>query len=209
MSFAIKTIIFDLSEVLISGLRGVEEAIALRLGSSPTEILPALGGDLLIQICRGELSEENYLKSVIASTGWNLSVDELKKLIRVNFSRKVAGMENLLEQLAAQYELVLLSDHAKEWMEHIHELHPHLGVFKTKVYSFQIGQTKREPSTFQRLLEIINRRSEECVFIDDSISNIESAQSRGIKAFRFTDAKTLSVDLQNASLLCICANVAA
>lgn len=209
MSLAIKTIIFDLSEVLISGLCGVEEPIALRFGSLPSEALSAFGGDLLIQICRGELSEETYLKSIIANTGWNISVDELKKLIRFNFSRKVAGMDNLLEQLAAQYELVLLSDHAKEWVEHIHELHPHLGVFKTKVYSFQIGQTKREPSTFRRLLTMINRRSEECVFIDDSISNVERARSVGIQAFHFTDVKTLSDDLQRASLLCICANTAA
>ena len=205
----IKTIIFDLSEVLISGLCGVEESLAPRLGSSPTEVLSALGGDLLIQLCRGELSEDAYLESVISNRGWVISVDELKQLIRANFSRKVADMENLLERLAAHYELVLLSDHAKEWVEHIHGLHPNLRIFPTQVYSFQTGQTKREPSTFHQLLESINRRSDECVFIDDSIGNIESARSVGIKAFQFTDAKTLVLDLQRAALFCTYANTVA
>ena len=200
MSPAIKTIIFDLSEVLIAGLCGVEETLSPLVGSPPAEVLSALGGDLLVQLFQGEISEDTFLKSVITSRGWNISVAELKLSARANFSRKVAGMENLLERLTAQYELVLLSDHAKEWVQHIHEIHPHLQIFRTRIYSFELGQTKREPSTFQRLLELINRRGDECVFIDDNPGNVERARSAGIRAFHFTDAKTLLGDLRSASL---------
>jgi putative hydrolase of the HAD superfamily len=201
MSLAIKTIIFDLSEVLIAGLCGVEETLALRLGSPPPEVLSAFGGDLLVQLCRGEISEDVFLKSVIATNGWNISMDELKQSIRANFRRKVPGMENLLERLAAQYELVLLSDHAKEWVQHIHEIHPHLQIFRARIYSFEFGQTKNEPSTFQRLLELIHRRGDECVFVDDNLGNIECARSAGIQAFHFTNAETLLNDLRKESLL--------
>ncbi|MDB6029282.1 MAG: HAD-superfamily hydrolase, subfamily variant 3 [Verrucomicrobiales bacterium] len=208
MPVTIKTIIFDLSEVLISGLCGVEESLARRFDRAPSEVLSALGGELLLQLCRGELSENTYLESVIANTGWEISVDELKQSIRVNFRRKVADMENILEGLAAHYELVLLSDHAKEWVEHIHDLHPHLRIFKMRVYSFQIGQTKRETSTFERLLGMINRRSEECIFIDDNISNIECARRVGFQTFHFSDAQTLLGDLKRASIFCGNANSA-
>jgi putative hydrolase of the HAD superfamily len=202
MSATINTIIFDLSEVLISGLIGIEESMAPRLGVSSSEVLSAFGGEPLMQYCRGEISENTYLESVISKTGWSISVAELKQKIRTNFSRKVIGMEVLLERLARQYELVLLSDHGREWVQHIHELHPNLGLFHRRVYSFELGQTKQEASTFQRLLASINRRAEECAFVDDNIGNIERARSIGIHAFHFTDAKKLLHDLQAGSLLC-------
>lgn len=202
MSRQIKTIIFDLSEVLISGLCGVEDAIAARVGGSPADILSALGGEPLLSLCRGELTEDGYWNSVLAQAGWPMAAAELKQLSRVNFARKIDHMEDLLPVLAAHYELVLLSDHGREWVEHIRELHPHLGIFQRQIYSFQIRQTKREPSTFQRVLEMIQRRADECVFIDDSLGNVESARSVGLNAFQFTDARTLLVDLEAASVFC-------
>src|SRR2546423_410848 len=120
MAQAIKTIIFDLSEVLISGLCGIEGPLSERVRTPPAEILAAFGGDLLQSLCRGEISEDVFLRAVLSNTAWPISADELKQAIRVNFRRKVRGMEELLGQLAAKYELVLLSDHGKEWIEHIH-----------------------------------------------------------------------------------------
>src|SRR5205085_2644754 len=107
----------------------------------------ALGGEPLMRLCRGEISEEFFLNSVISNTGWAISVAELKMAIRENFGREVIGMKKVLERLAIDYEMVLLSDHAKEWVEHIHEIHPHLQMFQSRHYSFELGQTKREPST--------------------------------------------------------------
>ena len=43
MSLTIKTIIFDLSEVLVAGLCGVDETLAPRVGSPPSEVLSAGG----------------------------------------------------------------------------------------------------------------------------------------------------------------------
>ena len=197
----IKTIIFDPSEVLISGLLGVEERLSVRLGQPPAKILSALGGDRLIQLFQGKLSEETFLDLAIREGCWKITLDELKQAIRSNFERKVAGMEGLLRRLAEQYELVLVSDHAKEWVQHIHELHPHLGIFPRRIYSFETGRVKQEPVTFERLLESIHRRSDECVFIDDNSVNVECARKNGIFAFQFTDAAALRNDLEGAGLL--------
>jgi HAD superfamily hydrolase (TIGR01509 family) len=201
MSHAIRTIIFDLSEVLISGLCGIEESLSVQVQNSPPEVLAALGGDLLVALCRGEISEDAFLTSVLSNTGWAISAEDLKLAIRSNFARKMDGMDKLLEQLAIEYELVLLSDHGKEWVQHIHEIHPHLQIFRTRLYSFDLGQTKREPSTFQRVLASINRAADECIFIDDNIANVECARSVGIQAFRFSNAETLVRDLQVSSIL--------
>ncbi len=66
-------------------------------------------------------------------------------------------MESLLGRLAIDHELVLLSDHAAEWIAYIRTIHPFLRLFKAQFFSFELKQTKREPSTFHTVLEAIHR----------------------------------------------------
>ncbi|MDB6058872.1 MAG: yihX [Verrucomicrobiales bacterium] len=180
----------------------MEESLSARVGCAPPQVLPAFGGELLQLLCRGQISEELFLQEVIYNTGWPITVDELKQEIRNNFSRKVEGMEKVLEQHAREYELVLLSDHAREWVKHIHQSHPHLKVFNNRLFSYQLGQTKRESSTFQRLLTFIKKSADECIFIDDKIENVECARSVGIFAIHFKDAPTLIKELQKSAIIC-------
>ncbi|MBM3179841.1 MAG: hypothetical protein FJZ86_05750 [Chloroflexi bacterium] len=61
----IRTIIFDLSEVLIAGLLGAEKTLSPRPSLPPETILAALGGNLLDKIYRGEITEKQYLARIL------------------------------------------------------------------------------------------------------------------------------------------------
>jgi hypothetical protein len=52
------TFIFDLSEVLISGLVGIEKRLCHRLPASEDRILPCFGGPLLDELLLGNISED-------------------------------------------------------------------------------------------------------------------------------------------------------
>jgi HAD superfamily hydrolase (TIGR01509 family) len=195
-----QTIIFDLSEVLIAGLLGVEQTLAQRLSMPPETILAALGGDLLNEICQGAITEEHYLARILASEKWDVSESELKQTIRENFHHRVAGMDGVLEKLAAQRELFLLSDHAREWAGYIQDMHPFLRIFRARFFSYELRQVKKDPSTFTRVLQLIQREPEECLLIDDSPTNIASAASVGIKGIRFENAAQLSSNLAGMNL---------
>jgi FMN phosphatase YigB (HAD superfamily) len=186
-----RVVIFDLSEVLIAGLLGVEHALADRLAMRPEVVLSALGSNLLHQLCRGELTEGQYLNQIITREGWDISADEIKPLIRENFHRRVAGMDEVLNRLSSQYELFLLSDHAQEWVDYIRKIHPFLEIFKRQFYSFEFGQIKQETSTFEKVLGQIKYAPRDCLFIDDSAGNIRSAGSVGIEGIQFRDAEQL------------------
>ena len=192
-----QTIIFDLSEVLIAGLLGIEKPLAARLGLDEGPVLKAFGGELLRSLCCGHLTEEAYLAQVITSQKWDVPAGEIKALLRQNFQRKVPGMEEILAYLAGRYELVLLSDHAAEWVKDILAMHPFLGLFSSRFFSFQLKQTKQEAATFREVLAQIDRRPEECLFIDDSAVNIQAAISAGVPSIRFTSAPELQQYLQN------------
>ena len=191
----LKTILFDLSETVISGLIGIEAPLAQALGVAEARILPAFGGDLLPRLCRGELTEDQYLALVLERQGWEISADELKQVFRGNFQRTVPGMWELLNGLSTRYELVLLSDHAREWVAYIQVVHPELAVFKRQLYSFESGLLKSEPGTFTYALRSLDRKADECLFVDDNPVNVAAAEDAGLSGIRFVGAEDLKREL--------------
>lgn len=80
-----KVILFDLSETILAGLVCIEKPLSIRLGVDESRILPAFGGELLSRLCRGELTEDQYLKWILEQQGWETQAEELKEVIRRNF----------------------------------------------------------------------------------------------------------------------------
>lgn len=190
-----RTLIFDLSEVLIAGLLGIEKPLAARLGIPKRAVLPAFAGQLLEHLCCGRLTEDEYLARILKKQRWDIPPAEVKRIIRRNFHRRVPGMHRLIARLARRYELVLLSDHAAEWASYIRGIRPWLNIFEARFFSFELKQTKRKPSTFQRVLGVIGRRPDECLLVDDSAQNVQAAATIGLPGIRFTTAKALAREL--------------
>jgi len=190
-----KTIIFDLSEVLISGLLFFEEEFSRDYGVPADSIFAAFGGEIMQDYFRGMISEDEYLRIVIEKSSWPVSLPALKKLLRKNYQYRLPGMQPILDYLKEDHELVLLSDHGREWVAFILQEHPFLSVFDKKFFSFEIDGLKRYPETFEKLLKALHRKSAECLFIDDMERNCEAARFVGIDAIRFTCAEDLVKDL--------------
>lgn len=190
------TIVFDLSEVLISGLVGVEQKLAPIVKRPEREILSAFGGDPLVALCRGELSEQDYLAGVLREHGWAVEVDELKKHVRANFHWKIADMKELVFELADTYDLVIHSDHAREWIEYILAVHPFLNMFREKVFSYEIGLTKDNPDAFLQALKRFGKVGDECLFVDDNLDNVDNAKACGMCGIPFSSARVLRLALE-------------
>jgi HAD superfamily hydrolase (TIGR01509 family) len=192
-------IIFDLSEVLIFGLVGVEKSLAAALHLPENEILKCFAGQLE-EICRGEISEDEFLQQILRQHGWNMPMELLKGSIRDNFHQEVEGTRAILLHLAKKYEVILLSDHAREWVAYIKSIHPCLCEFQRTFFSYEMGSTKKDPRTFTEVLEEMSCRANECWLIDDSLKNIEVAASVGIHGIQFKNAKQLQEQLVSQSL---------
>src|SRR3989344_2129133 len=92
----ISTIIFDLADVLLTGLLGVEKYIfemyGLRVENSQWKIKE------LNEFFHGKISEEKYWEAVIRYHGWQLTVDGLKSAVRRNF-REIKGTREIIKEL--------------------------------------------------------------------------------------------------------------
>jgi HAD superfamily hydrolase (TIGR01509 family) len=195
------TLIFDLSEVLISGLWGAEKELAARLGLPEKVVVDALWIPWATALFEGRLTEHEYLQEVVRRSGWaGISPEEVGGYLRQNFCVCVPGMEDMLQDLSQRYELVLLSDHAREWVEFIHQQHPFLDLFSQQFFSYELRHTKRERITFLTVLYKLGRQAGECVFVDDLATNVQVARSVGIHAVQFTSPAALTADLRNLGL---------
>jgi 2-haloacid dehalogenase len=75
------------------------------------------------------------------------------------------------------------------------------GHFESIVISGEVRLAKPDPRIFELLLERLGRRAAECVFVDDSASNIDAARALGFDAIRFQDAARLRADFRARGLV--------
>ncbi len=197
----IKYIIFDLSEVLISGLLGVEKTLAEKIPESEDKIMKSLCGEWFNEYMVGNITEDLYLTEIVKKENWEIGIEDLKKDIRNNFHNEVDGMPSLLEKLAEKYKLILHSDHSKEWIDYIKTVHPFLNLFEHMLFSYELGMTKHFPSTFSKALERLKIPADECLFIDDHQRNIDAAEKVGIRGIRFQDYNQLISELRKTSVI--------
>jgi hypothetical protein len=198
----IQCIVLDLSEVLIAGLVGVEQELSPVLLVPEEQILPYFGSGLFYDLLLGNVSEKAYLEDVIARAGWSIGVASLKAVIRCNFHNEVDGSVGLLRRLATDRDVVLLSDHAAEWIAYIRAIHPFFHLFKHTFFSFDLKSTKNEPGTFRCVLQALAVSPRECLFVDDNAENVGVARSVGIPSVRFVSAELLAAELAHRGVLC-------
>lgn len=191
----IKNIIFDLSEVIISGYHGVEKLLREQFGIPEQDFKEQkqLKNELFLDLMRGNLSEEEYLEELLKRTNWNISIEQLKTAIRQNLNQPVPGTMEIVKELKAKgnYQLILLSDHTREWMEYIEENNKDLKIFDKKIFSYDIGAVKSDEQTFKTVLEKAAIVADETLFIDDYEKNVKNAEAVGIHGIVFENAEQL------------------
>ena len=199
----IKNIIFDLSEVIISGYHGVEKLLREQYGilEQGLKKQKQLKNEFFLDSMRGNLSEEEYLKELLQGMDWSISIDQLKTAIRQNLNQPIPGTMEIVKQLKEKgnYQLILLSDHVREWVKYIEENNKDLQMFDRKIFSYDIGVVKSDKQTFKIVLEQTGIIADETLFIDDYEKNVKNAEAVGIHGIVFENAeqlrKTLSSDL--------------
>lgn len=199
----IKNIIFDLSEVIISGYHGVEKNIEKETGILFEDFLYRKKEtiDYFLDAMRGKHTENDYFKYLLKDTNWNLSINQIKEIFRKYLNIPIEGTMNIVKELKRKYNLILLSDYLLEWKDFIMNNNDDLKIFDYQYFSFEIGKLKSDDGTFQHIIDDLNIKPNETLFIDDYSSNVESARKNGINGIVFKDAKQLRNELVKLELL--------
>ena len=89
------------------------------------------------------------------------------------------------EKYYEQYEFVLLSTDVSEWSRYITKYYELDKYFKYKIVSGDVHCRKPDRKIYEIALARADKTAEECIFIDDSIANINAAKDMGIHTVLF------------------------
>lgn len=113
----------------------------------------------------------------------------------------IDGSVRLLEALrAAGAPTYAITNFPAEKFGETCDLYPFLKGFQGVVVSGRERLVKPDPAIFRLFLDRYGLVAEDCVFIDDSPANVESARALGFCAIQFTDAARLAHNLRALGL---------
>jgi epoxide hydrolase-like predicted phosphatase len=98
----------------------------------------------------------------------------------------------------AGWPVYLLSNFSAEKFQLMQQRFEFLQLFDDKIISGENKLIKPDLAIYRLTLKRINRKPSECLFIDDSLPNIETAQSLGFNTILFHSPEQLDMDLSLA-----------
>ena len=101
----------------------------------------------------------------------------------------------------AGYPLYGLSNWSAETFGRVRHRYAFLDCFETIVLSGEVKMMKPDPRIYTLLLERIGHAAGECLFIDDSKANIETAEDLGFRTILFESPGQLRQGLGNLGIL--------
>jgi 2-haloacid dehalogenase len=114
----------------------------------------------------------------------------------------IDGTVKLMKRLKnAGYSLYGLSNWSTETFPLMLEKYDFFKLLDDIIISGEVGSVKPEPEIFHIALQRIGKTAKECLFIDDSLPNIEQARNIGFATIHFQSPEQLEKELQEFGLL--------
>ena len=128
----------------------------------------------------GELSSDEFLSLLGYSNPTETMRDYLTHYLTFD-----QDFLRFAERNAKRYDFVLLSNDVKEWSKYLFELYGLQKYFKDSIVSGEIHMRKPENRIFAYALKRISCNPQECIFVDNSVQNLNAAQNAGIDTVLF------------------------
>lgn len=114
----------------------------------------------------------------------------------------IEGTIEILDELHANgVPLFALTNANPDTVEAVKAMHPFMAKFKDVCISGVEGAIKPDAQIFEILFQRNGLSVADCVFIDDSATNVAGAEAIGLPALHFTDPAQLRADLRTRGIL--------
>ena len=154
--------------------------------------------EFLVSLWRIESTSRNkkiFFKGL--SKIFNTTEEELKKELFDFFNFDNELYNYIKNNLKGRYKLVILSNNIRDWFENENKKFKLDETFDIILTSYELELRKPNKEIYEKTIEILNDKYEECIFIDDKIRNIKPAKELGIHCINYIDFNSFKVDLEN------------
>ena len=149
----------------------------------------------------GKSSAMEFLGVINKELGKSYTFDQFRKAWTAILPSAVPGSQELLEQLAGRYRLMMLSNTNELHFQHTVEMLPALQRFEKFFLSYQIGVLKPDRAIYEYVLTHVDVPAEQILFIDDLEQNVAGAESVGIKGIVFRGIEPLLSELERFRII--------
>jgi len=164
------------------------------------DILEDIGGYRDME--RGAITFWDFYEFLCDKAGYRGSIRDFHTLWSDFFDGPMPGIEEVLERVRKQYRVAFLSNSNEVHAEVIPRVFA--GLFEKDdrfIFSHRFKVAKPDPEMFRRALEVIGALPHHAVLVDDLIENVLGARGVGMRAFQFTDSRSLLHELEAEGLL--------
>lgn len=140
-------------------------------------------------------SVEDYYEKTKPSIG--LTIEELNEIfLETHAAMHIKEeMVEYIQQLKQRYKIGLLSNFTNDLEKFLKDVFGIYHLFDVVVNSYDVKVKKPDPRIYVHILNKLNVKPEEAIFIDDLEENIKGAMALGIKGIIFKDVNQCKVDL--------------
>ena len=184
----INTIFFDLFGVLL----GIDQSVVVQYLSTLTNTQylkthEITMGESYMQLERGEIKFQEYAEDIRAllPNGDRIDADRLRD-IWMNSTVGEMPVVSLLDELQKKYAVWVISNTTEAHIKSLQSQFIFLNSFNGIITSERAGTHKPHPNIFKFALSEANTDGASSLFIDDSCSNVESAESLGFVSHHYT-----------------------
>ena len=152
---------------------------------------------------RDAMDAKAYLDATVFYEPRSFSREEFLAAICGQSQLLPDGALGILKELAASNRCLLgtLNNEAREPNAYRFERFGLSAHFDFAFSSCYLGLRKPQPAIYQRTLDILGKRPERILFVDDREENVVSAAAAGIKTILFTGAEALRRELGSSGVL--------
>jgi len=198
-----EAVVFDLGDVLIRW--EPQRAIAAALGDEEARRFLAAGDFDFHAWNREQDAGRSWSEAEALACRthphWQPHVLAYRANFRLAVEHTIPGTVAIVEELhGGGVPLFGLTNWSSELFPLARAQHRFLGLFDDIVVSGEERLAKPDPAIFEVLAARVGRPLERCVYVDDSVPNVEAGARAGLDAITFTDADQLRTDLRSRGL---------
>lgn len=195
------TVILDLGGVLLSVdfMRACARLEAA--GGAPAAVILEVihGGADKLGFDSGHLEPQEFAARFCASIGLRMPYAEFAQIWCDIFSEQ-QDVTGLLDEIAVNADLVLLSNTDPLHFDHVRSRYGFLAKFGRLVLSYEVGHAKPERQIFERALHLCAAGGR-LIYFDDVPGYVTAARACGLPAEQFVDVVSLRHALQQFGVL--------
>ncbi len=151
-----------------------------------------------LDLDRGALSERQLIQNIAVRT--ELTAAQAEHLIqhtKESLHAIESSVEVLLAAKAAGLKVYCLSNICEPFFDFLTQRYEFFQMFDGAIVSAREKTIKPEPAIFQRLLDRFELQAGHCLFVDDRLDNIQSAQTLGFHTVHFSGSAACYQSIYN------------